>query len=318
MTDQAMKLTLPMAFKDAEATQWFLLNSDVLENAALNFQQVCDQFLADAPMNDGNRRTMHDILKERPKENEISSSSLLRIQFMAGEEWNTMTEEAIVDSLMDSLPDRVADYIDSQGRPPTFKGLKRLVKAYEGKRDSRFSTDHGSQIKREASVNALNLKSENKDELQTLVQRLYREVSELRLENAERKEKEEETALVRMTQSPARPQGPSDNVRPQFMERRQQQNPQPLAQKPDQREYRSFQSRGGYARQDRQPNRDIICHYCNYPGHIERYCRRRLGDNQTHLQNERAGWQQRGGRQWTPSRRGPPLQFTNQRQHPEN
>ncbi|CAL8076448.1 unnamed protein product [Orchesella dallaii] len=333
LNDASMKFMLPLAFKNPEATQWFQLNHAVIEDPLTDFDALCEFFLRDAPMHNEGQLKMHDILSETPKDGESASAYLFRLRFKAGDAWETMTEETIVDILVDNLPEKLATFIDARGRPATFDGLKQAVKLYEQKNDSRTGVPT-RRPKQEANIRVSGhvAETETNNGTAEFLKIVCQELAAVNAFMSEMKEKantseqaQVKDAMVRVldqNQNGDQRQQPQDNRR---QNRDDQQQPRQEASRPRQN-HNQYDNRGPPQGQRRYANLD--CRYCGKRGHIERECysrKRDLGEyarqgprtwmnrnyNQAGQQNDQRRSYNDNRREWVPPQRGPAVQYNN-------
>ncbi|CAL8140312.1 unnamed protein product [Orchesella dallaii] len=187
LTEAQKKCTLPLAFTEREATMWFQVMEDSLSNAGLTTEEIQDAFLEDAPMHDDMPSNAYEVLSIKPESGETASSYLLRIKHLLKENFQKLTEEIVVDMLMNNLPRHISDWIDLRGRPITYERLKKSVKEFEKRNDSTAgpstsrSRSHYPSIKAEQSINIT--QATEKDVQNDVISILSRKLAEMRSEN---------------------------------------------------------------------------------------------------------------------------------------
>ncbi|CAL8110348.1 unnamed protein product [Orchesella dallaii] len=273
LSESSKKFFFPLCFVNSEASKWFLLNTSLQEDKSISFDQMCEKFLEDAPMEFARDKNLHDLLKEEPKPTESASSYLLRIRFAAGDEWNTMTESRIVDALCNNLPNSLAAFIDVRGRPDQFDELKTLVRAYERKTDSRLqSRDSLRPAREEAGINALAAKVSDENQITKVLEVLVSEIAALnnkKDQDTSSGRQDTESALIRGIEGNNRhmvtrnPEPENRNRETQNSSRQEQENRNDVQQ-----------------RQENDRNNRMVCYYCNKLGHRKSDCRSKKYDEQ--------------------------------------
>jgi len=272
LAEQSKKYMFPLSFKTTEAKHWFDLNQDIIEDVNMDFDDLVNRFLEDAPIHDENALKMHDLLNVMPKENEMASDYIFNIRVQAGRAWDTISEELIVDSLIDNLPDKVTSFINARGRPDTYNGLRRLCKDFEQKNDSRPSSirEQTRKIKQEAGIRGISLKPAQDMDDSTQMFKILLEEMNSKFDELKSKTKTDDAALIRVMQPQSNaPAQPENNQQGQARQAQAQDGTR--QQTPYFRQYRGPPN-GNFQQQN------FNCRYCGIPGHFARECRKKQRD----------------------------------------
>lgn len=137
LNELQIKCALPLMIKDSEFNWWFSVNARLFTDHGVKFDEFISKIFAECPTHDYSRRSLLEVLTEKPRDAEMASSYLLRIRFLAGPLWSQMREEALCNVLIGKLLQKLRLFIDIRGRPETIDGLNSLVKQLEKNNDSR-------------------------------------------------------------------------------------------------------------------------------------------------------------------------------------
>lgn len=152
LSDQRLKLEMPLYFTQPSANNWLWRNIHLVTDDSVTYMQLVDCFLEEVPFVHEIQETLIQALNEKQKPNESASEYILRKLVRIGEEHGTISDNIIVDTLCANIADHVCDYIDLRGRPTDIPTMQKLVREFEKKRDSRIQI----QVKEPYSSGCIN------------------------------------------------------------------------------------------------------------------------------------------------------------------
>lgn len=131
LTVPQAKLTLPLAFSNATAQHYFMINFAEQDNPAIDWATFINNFLTKCPMEVDDHTSVLDLLKSPKPELEKASVYLQRLRAAMSEEYTRHAEPDIIRLLMDNLDPSLRQFLECKGPPLTYGDLVSLVKHYE-------------------------------------------------------------------------------------------------------------------------------------------------------------------------------------------
>ncbi|OXA42498.1 hypothetical protein Fcan01_22814 [Folsomia candida] len=125
------KLTLPLAFSNATAQHYFMINFAEQDNPAIDWATFINNFLTKCPMEADDHTSVLDLLKSPKPELDKASVYLQRLRAAMSEEYTRHAEPDIIRLLMDNLDPSLRQFLECRGPPLTYGDLVSLVKHYE-------------------------------------------------------------------------------------------------------------------------------------------------------------------------------------------
>ncbi|OXA49407.1 Retrovirus-related Pol polyprotein from transposon opus [Folsomia candida] len=131
LTVPQAKLTLPLAFSNATAQHYFMINFAEQDNPAIEWATFINNFLTKCPMEVDDHTSVLDLLKSPKPKLEKASVYLQRLRAVMSEEYTGHAEPDIIRLLMDNLDPSLRQFLECKGPPLTYGDLVSLVKHYE-------------------------------------------------------------------------------------------------------------------------------------------------------------------------------------------
>lgn len=131
LTIPQAKLTLPLAFSNATAQHYFMINFAEQDNPAIDWPTFINNFLTKCPMEVDDHTSILDLLKTPKPDLEKASVYLQRLRAAMSEEYTRHAEPDIIRLLMDNLDPSLRQFLECKGPPLTYGDLVSLVKHYE-------------------------------------------------------------------------------------------------------------------------------------------------------------------------------------------
>lgn len=131
LTVPQAKLTLPLAFSNAIAQHYFMINFAEQDDPNIDWATFIKNFLTKCPMEVDDPTSILDILKRPKPDLEKASVYLQRLRAAMSEEYSRHAEPDVIRLLMDNLDPALRQFLECKGPPLNYSDLVSLVKHYE-------------------------------------------------------------------------------------------------------------------------------------------------------------------------------------------